>query len=95
MESIHLESVEIYSILSAIFWLVMGVVIMRYGNRIRMEKDQNMGKVLSFWGLVMFVNAALVVYIPDLLLAWIISILTFVISLLIIVLYKHKQKKCK
>ena len=95
MDSIHLESVEIYSILSAIFWLVMGVVIMRYGNRIRMEKDQNMGKALSFWGLVMFVNAALVVYIPDLLLAWIISILTFVISLLIIVLYKHKQKKCK
>lgn len=95
MEGIHLESVEIYSILSAIFWLVMGVVIMRYGNRIRVEKDQNMGKAVSFWGLVMFVNAALVVYIPDLLLAWIISILTFVISALVVFFIKHKQKKCK
>lgn len=95
MDSIHLESVEIYSILSAIFWLVMGVVIMRYASRIRMEKDQNMGKALSFWGLVMFVNAALVVYIPDLLLAWIISILTFVISILVVFFIKHKQKKCK
>lgn len=95
MDGIHLESMEIYSILSAIFWLVMGVVIMRYGACFRMEKDQNMGKAVSFWGLVMFVNAALVVYIPDLLLAWIISILSCLISSLIIVLYKHKQKKCK
>ena len=37
MESIHLASTEIYSILSAILWLIIGVVIMRYGNRIRME----------------------------------------------------------
>ena len=30
-----------------------------------------MGKAVSFWGLIMFVNAALVVYIPDIMLAWI------------------------
>ena len=95
MESIHLASTEIYSILSAILWLIIGVVIMRYGNRIRMEKGQSDGKAVSFWGLVMFVNAALVVYIPDIMLAWMIAIVLFLISLIILLIYQYKQQKCK
>lgn len=95
MESTHLASTEIYSILSAILWLIIGVVIMRYGNRIRMEKEQSDGKAVSFWGLVMFVNAALVVYIPDIMLAWMIAIVLFLISLIILLIYQYKQKKCK
>lgn len=95
MESIHLASTEIYSILSAILWLIIGVVIMRYGNRIRMEKGQSDGKAVSLWGLVMFVNAALVVYIPDIMLAWMIAIVLFLISLIILLIYQYKQKKCK
>lgn len=95
MDSIHLESIAIYSILSAIFWLAIGVIIMRYGSRIRMEKNQNIGKAISYGGLVMFVNAALVVYIPDLLLAWMIAMGLFLVTMILVFLYQYKQKKCK
>lgn len=95
MDSIHLESIEIYAILSAIVWLVIGVIILRYGGRIRMDKNQNIGKAISYGGLVMFVNAALVVYIPDLLLAWMIAIGLFLVTMMLVFFYQYKQKKCK
>lgn len=95
MDSIHLESIEIYAILSAIVWLVIGVIILRYGGRIRMDKNQNIGKAISYGGLAMFVNAALVVYIPDLLLAWMIAMGLFLVTMILVFLYQYKQKKCK
>lgn len=93
MEQVHLDSIQLYSILSAIFWLSLGVVCMWYGNRMSVKQHQAMGKAVSFWGLVMFVNAALVVYIPDLLLAWIIAGALSFISAVILWIYQRKQKE--
>lgn len=92
MEQVHLDSIQLYSILSAIFWLSLGVVCMWYGNRMSVQQHQATGKTVSFLGLVMFVNAALVVYIPDLLLAWIIAGGLLLISAVILWIYQRKQK---
>lgn len=86
-----LASGDVWSIVSALLWLMIGICVLWYANR-RSQQGEAFGKVLSFWGLSLLVNAALAVYIPDAMPAGMICLGIFLIGLILVVLWKRKNK---
>lgn len=86
-----LASSDVWSILSAILWLMIGISMLWYANR-RSAQGDALGKILSFWGLSLLVNAALAAYIPDGKLAVMICLAIFFIGFVLVFLWYLKNK---
>lgn len=85
----NLNQMEVGSILFAVVWLTIGILVLWYANRLS-EQKKPLGKAVSFWGLSLLINAAIAVYIPNLKIAGMLSGSIFIIGLLIIIIYMKK-----
>lgn len=82
---------DLHSILHAIVWLTLGIVVLWYGNKVAQEQKR-FSKVLSFWGLSLLVNAALAVYIPDGRIAVIACLVIGITGFVIVLVARMKMK---
>lgn len=86
-----LASNDVFSIVIAILWLMLGISVLWYANRKALQKDA-IGKILSFWGLSLLLNAALAVYIPDIRIAGMLCVAIFLIGLALVLIWKRKNE---
>lgn len=86
-----LASNDVFSIILAILWLMLGISVLWYANHKTLQGDA-FGKILSFWGLSLLLNAALAVYIPDIMTAGMLCLAVFLIGLVLLLIWKRKHK---
>lgn len=86
----NIASSDLISILIAMVWLIIGIIVLWYANHIT-TRDKRFAKVLSFWGLSLLVNAALSVYIPDATMALILCGMIFIIGCICLMVVKLKK----
>lgn len=87
-----LASSDVFSIVIAILWLMIGISVLWYANRKTLQGDA-IGKILSFWGLSLLLNAALAVYITDIMIAGMLCLAIFLTGLVLVLIWKRKQEQ--